>query len=198
MMWVLAEINTILPAQFKWAPLKSDVCMHWRVTDGDDGEWGKWVTSVDHTVRWQRVLGQSGPQLCDYFSLKASSWASTHIDWKVLCQRAAQILYKTNPQESPTPCAINKTVRKWKYKSYQWSNTVQMESQHSKEKNLLVFVFIAHHSVSCFSCFTLLLLCDSCRTALLIWTMTSVHLWSLLTKCTMLELQHECTASFPF
>lgn len=141
MMWLLAKTNTILQTQFKRMALNFDLCMHRWITDSVDdegvGKWTRWVTSVNpHSAaaaaaslreRWPASLWSIHEPCSLIVVVKLTPIEECWTE--ELCQWTVHILYKTYPQESPTPCAINKTVCMWEFKSQLMSNTVQMKSE---------------------------------------------------------------------
>lgn len=139
MMWLLARTNTILQTQFKRMALNFDLCMRKWITDSVDDEGGgnrtRWITSVNpHSAaaasprkRWPVGLWSIHEA---YSLIVVAQFTPIEVSWtEELCQWMVHILYKTYPQKSPTPCATNKTVCTWEFKSQLMSNTVHMKSE---------------------------------------------------------------------
>lgn len=149
MMWVLAGITTILLAQFKWTPLKFDVCMHWRVTDGDDGEVrgerGGELHQLIHTVQWRRASALND----QFISLKASSWVQRASKLTSIGTSSAKELtvQDISTRNSNTLCYQSDRVHV--QKSYLRSNTVQMFQPWWEKKcfEVKILYCIPYHSV---------------------------------------------------
>lgn len=158
-MWGLAGTNTILLAKFKWMSLIFDVCIHWRVTDGDEvrGECGRWVTSVNPQC------GGSGPQdevarSSQFISLKLRLESKELPNLHQLERTVPKCSVHTvqdifNKKVQHVVLSIRLYACENVGRSLIWGVILFKWSPSPVEKeNPLLFVFIAYHSVCCFSC----------------------------------------------
>lgn len=160
MMWGLAGTNMILLAQFKWMPLKFDVCMHWRVTDGDEvrGEWGRWVTSVNpHSAvaaglrtKWPGALNLSASKL----HLESKELPNLHQPENTVPKCSIHTVQDIfNKKVQHLVLSIRLYACEHVGRSLIWGVILFKWSPSPVEKeNPLLFVFIAYHSLCCFSC----------------------------------------------